>query len=75
VTKTQALIYLANCVEEAIVDAECDVSIFTGDEPNGAGGTRPDTIHAKTLRDALLAAGFTEAADKVAAVLRPVYTS
>lgn len=59
--RLDALLYLAQAVEEAIVDAECDIRIFTGD---GALHT-PDVRVARQLARALVTTGHTCAAAEV----------
>ena len=62
-TRDEALEFLAETVREAIVDAECDVCIFTGEECFG----RPNRIAAASLAEALevMGFGFERAASRV----------
>lgn len=64
-TKEEALLFLAESVAEAITEAQCDISIFTGIEWQ----SRIGQIQGKNLADALEVLGFIRAAMKVRRVL------
>ena len=64
-TRTQALAYLAQMVEESIVDAEIPLHYFTGEEMGG----KPDRVGLLQLAEALEALGFNDAAHVVRGAL------
>ena len=64
--KREAFRYLSECVSEAILEAEVPLHYLVG----GANENKPCRHQAANLREALLAVGYSEAADAVARLAR-----
>lgn len=60
-TRTQALAYLVQTLEEAVLEGNVPLHYLTGEEGNGSQGTRPDDFHLKKLAEAFKAVGCMDA--------------